>query len=310
MGTSLSSPRATAEEGSAESSNLADSDTADNATRHSTRERTQTDFLSPTFTPQKRGGRIKTDGSPSTFVRRWDGNFEHLVQYKQAHGDCRVPPSYKTDGGVALGKWVENQKGFYKRNRLPLERYEKLVKLGVTFAKKSNSDDATAFPAVSSPKKAAPAGDDNATPKKAIAFSPVIEERWENFRKQLISYKDEVGHANVPSTYKDRFLAKWVENQRMFFHKKKLSQERIELLQEVGFEFGASKQDRWDFHLQELLQYKEKHEHCDVPQKYSANPSLGRWARKQRERRRSNKLPEDQYEKLKGVGFWEYGFWE
>jgi len=82
------------------------------------RKRTQTDFLSPTFTPQKRvkkeGGTaaatVKTEktGEEETtpsrdgkvyakYDKAWNNNYQLLANYKDEFGDCKVPPSYKVE---------------------------------------------------------------------------------------------------------------------------------------------------------------------------------------------------------------------
>ena len=63
------------------------------------------------------------------YEKQWENNLNLLLQYKQVHGNCKVPPSYRvttTDDGnngdddddgsssVALGKWLENQKQSYR----------------------------------------------------------------------------------------------------------------------------------------------------------------------------------------------------
>ena len=80
------------------------------------RKRTQTDFLSPTFTPQKRVK--KEDGTAATvktetreeettpsrdgkvyakYDKAWNNNYQLLANYKDEFGDCKVPPSYKVE---------------------------------------------------------------------------------------------------------------------------------------------------------------------------------------------------------------------
>jgi len=80
------------------------------------RKRTQTDFLSPTFTPQKRVKRedgtavaVKTEtGEEETtpsrdgkvyakYDKAWNNNYQLLANYKDEFGDCKVPPSYKVE---------------------------------------------------------------------------------------------------------------------------------------------------------------------------------------------------------------------
>jgi hypothetical protein len=73
-------------------------------------------------------------------------------------------------------------------------------------------------------------------------------------------------------------LAIWVGHQRWNYNANKLSPERIEKLNEVGF--------GWDpIEAQWLECYLELKDHGDtlVPQRYSSNPSLGSWVRNQRE---------------------------
>ena len=83
------------------------------------RKRTQTDFLSPTFTPQKRvkkedgtatatAVKTETTGEEETtpsrdgkvyakYDKAWNNNYQLLANYKDEFGDCKVPPSYKVE---------------------------------------------------------------------------------------------------------------------------------------------------------------------------------------------------------------------
>jgi Helicase associated domain. len=54
----------------------------------------------------------------------------------------------------------------------------------------------------------------------------------------------------------------------------------------------------------ELVQFKEVHGHCNVPQDYPENKSLGAWVTAQRTRRRKpNGLDPEQMNKLDSIGF-------
>ena len=87
--------------------------------------------------------------------RRWDERYALLARYKQDHGHCAVPHSYRTTiladgeveaggveaggveaGGILLGRWLENQKGSRRMGRLSIERCERLRILGVQFVGK------------------------------------------------------------------------------------------------------------------------------------------------------------------------------
>jgi len=284
------------------------------------------------------------------YEKQWENNLNLLLQYKQVHGNCKVPPSYRVtatndgnNGGdddgsnsVALGKWLENQKQFYKRDKLSDERYDKLNKLGVEFGKKkrieeeekeeedsdttdddentttdNNNTSASGFfgtlfspkksPSKSSPKRTTSESKSSPPPKSS---SPKVKLSWEEYRQQLISYKNQHnGICNIPSSdTKDnnKQLSKWCENQRMFHRQNKLSRERITLLTDIGFEFTASKEERFEEHFRDLVEYKSEFGNCNVPQKH---PTLGRWVNKQRTKYNDKTLSRKQYDKLKSVGF-------
>jgi len=58
--------------------------------------------------------------------------------------------------------------------------------------------------------------------------------------------------------------------------------------------------EKWNRLFMDLVEYKEKNGHCDI---LTTSGSLGRWISTQRLLFRSNKLKEDRYEKLVGIGF-------
>jgi hypothetical protein len=52
-----------------------------------------------------------------------------------------------------------------------------------------------------------------------------------------MNYKNEHGDFNVPISY-NKALSEWVENQKYIYRKGRLSQERIDRLEDVGFSFA------------------------------------------------------------------------
>ena len=57
----------------------------------------------------------------------------------------------------------------------------------------------------------------------------------------------------------------------------------------------------WETRFQELLEYKNKHGHCNVP--YRRRP-LGLWVHKQRMFRKKKKIANERIERLDRLGFW------
>ena len=69
-----------------------------------------------------------------------------------------------------------------------------------------------------------------------------LEDLWEKSYKELAAYKNHFGHCNIPISYEaNPSLGAWAFSQRMAHKKDKLSQDRIEKLNEVGFSFGPQK---------------------------------------------------------------------
>ena len=114
---------------------------------------------------------------------------------------------------------------------------------------------------------------------------------------QLRQFKAEHGHLKVPTQHPDlgHFTSKMRRECRQFndgHPNMKISadtmRKRTADLTEIGFVFQAGKriilppkhlQKNWDQRFEELLQYKEVHRGCVVPQ---STPGLGEWVHRQR----------------------------
>eukprot|EP00978_Attheya_sp_CCMP212_P003709 scaffold7843_cov47-Attheya_sp.AAC.4 len=117
---------------------------------------------------------------------------------------------------------------------------------------------------------------------------------WDEMFAHLKEYADEHGHTNVPP--RQGPLGRWVGNQRAFFHRFDKGQEkpplclslvewkekihpRRDALKKIGFEWHNLPEIRWTHMFQELVKYKKKHGHTNVPQR---NNTLGQWVNTQR----------------------------
>jgi len=99
---------------------------------------------------------------------------------------------------------------------------------------------------------------------------------------------------------------RWVDTQRQAYKKGKLSEERINLLNGIGFEW--ERRVGWDKRFEQLKRYKKDHGDCNVPRKYKANPQLGEWVHEQRKLYKNGKLSKERINLLKGIGFkWVLG---
>jgi len=144
-------------------------------------------------------------GSSTGRLAIWDERLAALEAYKSEHGHCRVPGAYKPN--KRLGAWVKTQRQSHAKGKLPSERVAKLEALGFEWTLLHGSS----------------------TGRLAI---------WDERLAALEAYKSEHGHCRVPQGYKlNKQLGRWVNAQRLFYAKGKLSSERIAKLEALGFEW-------------------------------------------------------------------------
>ncbi len=146
----------------------------------------------------------------------------------------------------------------------------------------------------------------------------MVEQMWNAQYKKLAEFKNIHGNCAVPARNPDDpKLGHWVMTQRRQYHllqkgkPSRMTKERIEMLEQLDFQWSirTNPKEMWNKRLQELVEYKEVHGNCLVPQRYNENPQLGTWVNTQRrhyklliERKRSC-MTAERLEKLNEVGF-------
>jgi len=266
-------------------------------------------------------------------VEGWNERFKELKQYKQQNGNCRVPANYTAN--PQLGNWVKLQRQLYKRGDLLPDRIELLKRIGFEWElrrkvvcvdwnerfeqlKQYKKDDGNCD--VSNLRRLGKWVHNQCTAcrkgklsKESIklldeigfSWNPGKELRkvggWEERFKELKEYNEENGHCKVPQKHPQ--LGKWVMHQRRLYKKGKLLPDRIELLDDIGFQWIRHNIVSWNERLEELKQYKEKHGDCDVPSRYKANPQLATWVAKQRWLYKNGELSDEQSILLDEIGF-------
>ena len=136
-----------------------------------------------------------------TTTDSWEFLFGLLPDYKAVFGDCLVPKGF-TNKGFNLANWVANQRR--AKEKLPTERVQRLDDLG-------------------------------------FVWDPYTK-LWEESFEALVAYKADFGHCRVPQglKYQGLILGNWVGTQRARKEVKKLSAERIQRLDDIGFVWDAS----------------------------------------------------------------------
>ena len=216
----------------------------------------------------------------------WDRMYDRLVEYKERCGDTKVPQNYPKD--QQLGKWCYTQKTNYHKGTLDPERKAKLDGIGFVFDeivsleerweekykrlveywKKHNStivpiefeDDPELGKWVGEQRRLYSYNDSRMTPERierleAIGFVWNAQEAlWQEMYSRLVDYKHEKGDANVPQGYdEDPKLGIWVSNQRTAYKKGKMSSNRIEKLEAIGFRWRINKSKEEKDELQDGL---------------------------------------------------------
>ncbi len=167
-----------------------------------------------------------------------------------------------------LGRWVDNQRKFYRKGKLSEEREQRLRELGFKFS--------------------------------------LHEAAWQELCGQLVKFKQEFGHVNVPDPYSEnQKLVGWVKTQRNRYKQGKLSKERIQKLEGIGFVWRRH-ETAWNEMYQRLVRFKNAHGHCNVPTKWNVDRQLGRWVAIQRTRK--NTIKKERIRRLNEIGFrWKAG---
>ena len=203
-----------------------------------------------------------------------------LIAYKNRHGDCHVPAGTgkfnsqeraRLDVSEDLATWVSAQRAKYR---------------------KTTNSKAAKF-------------DENFQIKVLLLEDMGFlwyerDAQWQRSFNRLEAYGKQNGDLIVART-KDPQLWYWINQQRKFYTRGKLSEQRVSLLEEIGFVFDTSEARWWEFY-EELCDYKEKHGDTLVPSNtVEGHRNLGNWVNRQRQRRQS--LSKERIQALEKIGF-------
>ena len=166
-----------------------------------------------------------------------------------------------------LGNWVKEQRKTYKAGSLSQDRIDRLKSIGFKWALRE--------------------------------VAPTVP--WDTRYYQLVQYRTEHGDCDVsPRRGK---LGTWVRHQRAAYKDGKLSQDRVDRLNSIGFKWAlkeAAPTVPWETRFKELVRYKAEHGDCEVPTKQG---KLGNWVSKQRTAYTAGSLVQDRIDRLNSIGF-------
>jgi len=150
-------------------------------------------------------------------------------------------------------------------------------------------------------------------PNKKRSYAEQRELQWQARLEELRVFRQTYGHSRVPYGYPQ--LGNWASNMRRELKKREkgkesyLTAQRIAALNNLGFVWAPFSYVDWKSRFRELREFRQIHGHCRVPQKYSQNPSLGKWVSKMRlefkkvEEKQKSLLTAESIATLNNLGF-------
>lgn len=167
--------------------------------------------------------------------KRWYGMYKSFVNYKKRYGHCFVPQSYGT-----LGRWCDDQRVAFRLFQCGRPSQMTSAKIELL--------DAESF---------------------SWAYENKRDKRWHELYGELLKFKEEHGHCNVPKKYhENQRLGSWVDYQRTLYRQTKkrgqernvdaISIERIRLLDAVHFRWTTAKGKGPDSTTTTLMNSHEK----------------------------------------------------
>lgn len=194
---------------------------------------------------------------------KWDEMYSNLFEFKNLYGHCNVPRGWQAN--PELSNWVNRQRRQYKAGQMDKKHIKKIEDIGFLWDIRQNI--------------------------------------WEERFLELFLFKANIGHCDVPDKWGENpKLSNWVGVQRRNYIKGKMNHERVTRLNEIGFVWEPI-DTSWAERFSELIRFKELNGHCHVPQRFTENPKLGRWAARQRASIRRKQLGNERARLLEEIGF-------
>ena len=198
---------------------------------------------------------VQIKAQQNKFVRK-------LSDFKEDHGHCNVPSKYPG----RLGQRSREATGY-------IDDSLKQKMEGLGFLRGKDVEDYGLSEALAGTSAAAEQDSADSTqcrPDQHNFLTARMSDPWEARFQELMEFKEEHGHCNVPSKHKGG-LGMW------------------------------ARRNRWEARLRELKEFKDEHGHCNISRKYPGG--LMYWVYRQRSKKASGGLDPIQVQKLEELGF-------
>lgn len=175
--------------------------------------------------------RMQLTDSPQKDLGIWLDRADEVEEYFKEHGTLSMPNTTLFSNGGSMFQWVHQQKKLYKRGELSSYQIVRLEDMGIQWIK----------------------------PEKVTG--------WNQGFQYAEQYFEENGHLFVPKKYvtPNGFeLGKWIQEQRnryLGLSKWEISDDRIDMLEEIGMFWEDLRNAEWDWFaglLRECIRKTEK----------------------------------------------------
>lgn len=267
--------------------------------------------------------RILFERLENSLSSTWDHYFAAASLYYAEHGDLKVPLRYKTPGGLSLGEWIQTQrsirKGREKYGALTPQQIERLDRIGMVWENRSETAWAKGLEAarryrqqygdlqVPSAYKDADGfalgnwirntrsrfgsgGLKESQIRELDALGMVwnsIDAKWERCYAEAALYYEKHGSLNLAPKYVSPSgirLGAWVENQRAYYLKGELSDDKIRRLEAIGMLWEGRNDRQWLKAYEAAARYFRQYGDLNIPYQYVSPEGirLGYWVVRQR----------------------------
>ena len=199
---------------------------------------------------------------------KWQKMYQLAEKYYQKYKNLSIPRNYIAENHKPLGNWINRQRHAYAKGKLSKDKIELLEAIGMVW---------------------------NATVT-----------RWQEMYLYATEYYKEHQNLLVTKDYimpNGENLKIWVKSQREAYSQKKLSQEKIKMLESIGMVWNVYN-NQWTKMYKLATEYYKTHGNLLVPVSYVTkdNEPLGKWISKRRGEYVAGKLSQERIEQLESIG--------
>ncbi|MDO8446598.1 MAG: Helicase associated domain protein [Deltaproteobacteria bacterium] len=212
--------------------------------------------------------------------------YRETLLFKAKYGVANAPSEYKTRNGFSLGLMQDGVRHAFKSGALDSQNADILRSIGL------NLEETT-----------------------SISLSEFEQQAFEKGYQETLRYRKEHASSNVAIAYKTiegYRLGEWQNDIKKAYHNGRLTNERIQKLEDIGFEWhlkiiepkGTLHEDDFEKGFRETLLYTKYFGDANAPLTYRTQDGypLGVWQYELKKQRRKGKLTAFRVRRLKGIG--------